>query len=185
MIVVNLELLFGLSVHAVLGVRGIDPGFCFVINLLCRWVWVIYFSLWSIVLWAGESDCVQLLHWVWYYVVSRTKQLKLEAACDHFAYPVRSSLFFLPNNDSIRRWLLFTWESPYWIHSMASANEIDTRCSRWKCTSSAEWRILQLCAHRKVHFLAQVLDPDVQNRGVTVWGLLSPNSFQGNGCSKR
>lgn len=43
---VNLELLFGVSVLAVLGVEDIDPGFCFVINLWCRWI---YFSL-SIVL---------------------------------------------------------------------------------------------------------------------------------------
>lgn len=81
---------FGLSVHVVLGVGGINPGFCFVINLFRRWV--IYFSLWSVVLWAGESsDCVQFLHWVWYCVISRTEQLKLEAACDHFTFPVLPS----------------------------------------------------------------------------------------------
>lgn len=33
---VNLELLFGVLVHAALGVGHIDPGFCFVINLWCR-----------------------------------------------------------------------------------------------------------------------------------------------------
>lgn len=178
MIVINLALLFGVSVHAVLGVGGIDPGFCFVINLLCRRV--IYFSLWSVVPWAQESDGVQLVHWIWYRFVSRTKQLELEAACDHFAFPVCSSFSFPPNNGNVRRWLLFTWGSPYWIQSTASANEINTRCYRWKCTSSAEQRTLQLWPHRYIHFLAQVLAPDVRKRGVEVWGPLFSNSFQGN-----